>query len=80
MPFLLSAIPELYMSKEQHDNIHIIVLLMMGFSQNLARKISRYLKLASLTGKRFCIYIFCFTCSYAILTNLYFDIKLTSSI
>ncbi|NP_001155796.1 uncharacterized protein LOC100168712 [Acyrthosiphon pisum] len=80
VPFLLSAIPELYTSKEPHDNIHIIVLLMMGFSQNLARKISRYFKLASLTGKRFCVYIFCFTCSYAILTNLYFDVKHNSSI
>ncbi|XP_022178998.1 uncharacterized protein LOC111039712 [Myzus persicae] len=75
VPFLLSAIPELYTSKEQHDNVHIIVLLMLGFSQNLARNISRYLKLASITGKRFCVYIFCFTCSYAIFTNLYFDVK-----
>lgn len=80
LPFLFSTIPELFTSKEQHDNIHIIVLLMMGFSQNLARNISRYFILARITGKRFCIYIFCFTCSYAIFTNLYFDVKHNSSI
>lgn len=80
MPFLLSAIPELYTSKEQHDSIHMIVLLMMGFSQNFAKSISRFFKLASTTGKRFCVYMFCFICSYAIFTNLYFDIKVKSSI
>ncbi|XP_025194644.1 uncharacterized protein LOC112594194 [Melanaphis sacchari] len=80
VPFLLSTIPELYKSKEQHDNIHMIVLLMMGFSQSLARNISRFFKLASTTGKRFCIYMFCFICSYAICTNLYIDVKLHNSI
>lgn len=80
VPFLLSAIPELYTSKEQHDSIHMIVLLMMGFSQNFAKSISRFFKLASTTGKRFCVYMFCFICSYAIFTNLYFDVKVNSSI
>ncbi|XP_060854652.1 uncharacterized protein LOC132932346 [Rhopalosiphum padi] len=80
VPFLLSSIPELYSSEEQHDSIHMIVLSMMGFSHNLARNISRFFKLASTTGKRFCIYMFCFICSYAILTYLYFDVKLNNSI
>lgn len=75
MPFLLSAIPEIYTLKEQHDNMHMIVLLMLGFSQDLAKQISRCAKMASVIGKRFCIYIFCFTCSYAVLINQYNDIK-----
>lgn len=75
MPFFLSAIPELYMSKEQHDSLHTIVLLMIGFSQDKAKHISRCIMLASITGKQFCIYIFFFTCSYAALTNIYLDVK-----
>lgn len=75
MPFLLSAIPEFYISKEQHDNMHLIVLLMVGFSQDSAKQISRCVKMASVLGKRFCIYIFCFTCSYAVLINQYNDVK-----
>jgi len=38
LPFLFSVIPELYTLKEQHDSIHMIVLLMMGFSQHLSKK------------------------------------------
>ncbi|XP_025409833.1 uncharacterized protein LOC112683145 isoform X2 [Sipha flava] len=80
VPFLLSIVPELYTSKEQHDSIHMVMLLMLGLSQNSAKWISRCIKLTSVVGKRFCIYIFCFVCSYAMLTLINFDIKHTSSI
>lgn len=76
---MLSSIPELLTSKEQHDSIHMIVLLMLGLSHDWAKQISKSIKLASLIGKRFCIYIFCFTCSYAVLTNLHFDVNESST-
>lgn len=71
---MLVSIPELFTSKEQHDSIHLIVLLMLGFSQDMAKQLSRSAKLALIIGKRFCVYIFCFMCSYALLKSLQFDV------
>lgn len=81
---MLTSIPELLTSKEQYESmsssIFMIVLLMMGFSQDLAKHTSNIFKLVGSITKRFLIYIFCFTCSYVVLKNLHFDVKQNSSI
>lgn len=72
---MLSAIPEIVTSKEQQNSICMIMLIMFGFSQNLAKQISRSFNIVSIIGKRFCIYVFCFTCSYVILKHQQFNIE-----
>ncbi|VVC25500.1 Hypothetical protein CINCED_3A001837 [Cinara cedri] len=80
VPFLPSAIIDFYTSKQQHNNVNMVVLSgMMGIPQNFAKQISKCLKLATIILTRFCVYIFCFTCSYAFLlkfTNPFYDVTL----
>ncbi|XP_050540795.1 uncharacterized protein LOC126905281 isoform X2 [Daktulosphaira vitifoliae] len=67
MPFIISIIPEFIIVNEEHDGLHIFGLLMIGFSQKIAKLISVCLKLSSIIGKQFSVYIFLFTCSYVII-------------